>query len=583
VSVHPALSLFRSVTMPRIVRDDPRGIRAMKVTGRPENSILRLLGIFLLIPLLFAVGCTMAENPRADEATPGSTTALIFTGQPGPTSTVHSSIPQAAITTLASTGNTTPAPTATMAVAPVVAVNPAIQVSRVAQSSAMATTPTSDNYRQFSFTSNFSALVPHSVNNVITGISYLSLAAAVAGCGDTDPCWLIDTLPETWDSNPFATYAGPGVRVDLGVGRWVTNAEIILPNFTQIIGSGRAGHGDGAGTRIQAGPSFPPNTSVVLLGPAGTDFAVRVENMGIDCNGVAGATGIENASAEEESGPVHVLVAGCNAHGIYFHGNNAQNSEIYDVEVLPTGGTPTSATIPVDIDNVPGFRGIHGATVNYTGGPAVRTLLLAGSSGVYEDMNLENATNGIEVKTDAVEVRNIQDNSNVTNLITLDSGVQSFVGTTLVNSGTNVLSNLDNGNTYAQAFLPFYFYGIGATRSEFYSAGGAIVATDFTAKGVTATAVTATGPQSLAGTGACNSTANASGGSWAGRAQCTGATGNSTLVITPGSFAPNFWECSGSDATAGVPLAQTGFSATTCTLTGTVNTNDYVTFSAVAY
>lgn len=101
----------------------------------------------------------------------------------------------------------------------------------------------------------------------------------------------------------------------------------------------------------------------------------------------------------------------------------------------------------------------------------------------------------------------------------------------------------------------------------------------------TTNSVAASGVPTLTGTQACLTASLASrvGGAWAGRVQCTGTTGTSTLVIAPGVTAPNFWECDGSDGTAGTTMAQSGFSATTCTLTGTVTSNDFVTFKAVAY
>lgn len=86
----------------------------------------------------------------------------------------------------------------------------------------------------------------------------------------------------------------------------------------------------------------------------------------------------------------------------------------------------------------------------------------------------------------------------------------------------------------------------------------------------------------LTGTGAC-ATITTQLGSWAGKATCTGTTGASTFIITPGSTALNGWQCDSADLTAGTALPQSASSATACTVTGTVNQNDVVTFKAVAY
>ena len=88
----------------------------------------------------------------------------------------------------------------------------------------------------------------------------------------------------------------------------------------------------------------------------------------------------------------------------------------------------------------------------------------------------------------------------------------------------------------------------------------------------------------LTGTGACATITTQLGGTWSGSAVCTGSTGASTLVITPGTSAPNGWACSGSDISSGLALSQSGTSTTTCTLSAAlITSNDVVTFMAVAY
>ena len=87
----------------------------------------------------------------------------------------------------------------------------------------------------------------------------------------------------------------------------------------------------------------------------------------------------------------------------------------------------------------------------------------------------------------------------------------------------------------------------------------------------------------LSGTGACSTTGTQKGGSWAGQFSCTGSTGASTVTITPGTTAPNGWVCSARDQTGEVTLTQTANSSTSCTLSGTITTNDILVFLAIAY
>jgi hypothetical protein len=87
----------------------------------------------------------------------------------------------------------------------------------------------------------------------------------------------------------------------------------------------------------------------------------------------------------------------------------------------------------------------------------------------------------------------------------------------------------------------------------------------------------------ITGTGACATTSTQKGGAWSGQITCTGTTGASTLVITPGTTAPNGWSCWANDLTTANALRQSAVAATTCTIAGTVNANDVITFGAVAY
>jgi len=87
----------------------------------------------------------------------------------------------------------------------------------------------------------------------------------------------------------------------------------------------------------------------------------------------------------------------------------------------------------------------------------------------------------------------------------------------------------------------------------------------------------------ITGTGACASVSSQKGG-WAGQISCTGTTGASTLIITPGSTAPNGWSCWASDVTHTLAGSQSAVSTTACTMTFTsVSASDVLTFGAIAY
>jgi hypothetical protein len=94
------------------------------------------------------------------------------------------------------------------------------------------------------------------------------------------------------------------------------------------------------------------------------------------------------------------------------------------------------------------------------------------------------------------------------------------------------------------------------------------------------------GAAGLSGTGSCATLTSQNGANFAGSVKCTGVTGASTIVITPVStLAPaHGFGCSGSDTiTTANFLSQSGVSTTTCTLKGTVDANDVVTWFIWSY
>jgi hypothetical protein len=93
------------------------------------------------------------------------------------------------------------------------------------------------------------------------------------------------------------------------------------------------------------------------------------------------------------------------------------------------------------------------------------------------------------------------------------------------------------------------------------------------------------GTFNVSGAGACATLINLAGNPFAGTVKCTGTTGASTLSITPGTNAPNGWNCKSTTdlTTTANTLVQSGISTTSCTLSGTVNTNDVIPWVSVAF
>lgn len=169
------------------------------------------------------------------------------------------------------------------------------------------------------------------------------------------------------------------------------------------------------------------------------------------------------------------------------------------------------------------------------------------------------------------------------NAVQFNNPLGTFAGSpafTFAPGGTNVLTVGQLAISFGQINL------IAASGSSPSLAGSTTVANQINVSGAlqAGSGLVSGGSLSLTGTGACATFSATAGGAWAGSATCSGTTGAATVVITPGPTAPHFWGCFGSDLTHLLNGIQSGFSATTCTLSFTsVTTSDNVQITAFAY
>ena len=293
----------------------------------------------------------------------------------------------------------------------------------------------------------------------VDGARHKSLASAIDACAQT--CWIIDNFPETLAANPFANIAAKSVRVTLGRGTWVTKVPIVIPTKSQLEGSGRGDPGF-SGTVIQADSAFPPGAAVIEMGNVATSMGVRVENLTIDCNNVAGCIGLQDVRSQEQSGARHLLIENITGIGLDIEGSAAQNSGPFeDLELY--GGTDfrtTTASQCARIVNVPAFRGIHGATCNFNNyfvHPFIGIQM--DSTGTLNDIHLEGVDIGIGVGVavpgTGAMLQNIYGGGwNIQTLVRVFSGREILL-TGLVRSTTPILLT-HNGHNVRSTNLAFY-------------------------------------------------------------------------------------------------------------------------------
>jgi hypothetical protein len=158
-----------------------------------------------------------------------------------------------------------------------------------------------------------------------------------------------------------------------------------------------------------------------------------------------------------------------------------------------------------------------------------------------------------------------------------DVGIHVVSGGTAILHGQNYVNMLisgvgikvDSGGT------AFDFGHITNTSTTPYSIAGLFVPNPSETYAASMSLVGATG------TGACATITTITGNIFTGSLKCTGTTGASTIVLTPGITATNGWTCTAADITtiANI-LTQSTDNATTCTINAPVaiNANDVIAF-----
>jgi hypothetical protein len=224
---------------------------------------------------------------------------------------------------------------------------------------------------------------------------------------------------------------------------------------------------------------------------------------------------------------------------------NQQSLLIQGNEFLVAG----PCTLPVSLIVIPA------ASANYGGVTVISNLFIGGTSASKQNLLSIGANQSAFVSGNNFQF--------AWNGVGVDSGVQLTLGANQWHTVSNFLSGTPTSGCVTSPTNTTSCYGSLATVAPPVAAGPL---------------------PTLTGTGACSTIRAQKGGSWSGQVTCTGPTGPSSIVIAPGSSAPNALQCHGSDATNAIAGAQSGISATTCTLSfPTVTSGDTITFALTSY
>jgi hypothetical protein len=271
-----------------------------------------------------------------------------------------------------------------------------------------------------------------------------------------------------------------------------------------------------------------------------------------------------------------------NIIGYIFFGHTSAMTSIGSGVIFNSAST----TADMDADNEwIGQFGFNGPTVTCT------SLTFNPSVGNYIGLNMINGCSNLVTNTSWSGHTDYQ--ITVLSSSGPGSGGTGFweTQTLVLNRATPALKFAQDGTTkwgiYIDSSGNMDVHDYVNTKDPFYiSAGAPTGSFSMASNGVIgiASGLTASGTAGLSGTGACASLSNQSPGTWSGHVKCTGTTGASTLVITPGFTATTDWNCTGADTTNLAAGIQFGLSATTCTLSfSSVTANDVVTFNLWAH
>jgi hypothetical protein len=323
------------------------------------------------------------------------------------------------------------------------------------------------------FTFNSATATLWRLNNIllVDGVHFTNLAAALAAC--VTSCWIIDNFPESVSSNPFAGFTALA-KIDFGVGVWTVNSQIIVPaTVSYFTGSGRAGTG---ATLFKAGGSMPINTPLIkALGTQGQVFS----KFDIDCNGVAGSTGLFATDWNENSGVEKMAIVNCPSFGLNVDATSftsipAQNYFVRDLEVFPqASGSGTTVAVHLK-GNGGGGPNVNNVTASGASGHTILASVQAEnwSQGSFANIHGEFATNVWQNTTLSVSsflIDNVTGTASDTNIVSINaaSSANDFIIRRVSAGGaTNSVLDGPRGQTYTDQVLTLYQVGAGGLGSE---------------------------------------------------------------------------------------------------------------------
>jgi hypothetical protein len=199
-------------------------------------------------------------------------------------------------------------------------------------------------------------------------------------------------------------------------------------------------------TGLEASGSFPTDTRLIQLGtPGALAFGCRLENLYVDCNDVAGSTGVYSETINEQSGVFDVLIRRFKKYG--WHLSDAGGGGIQPDNFSGRGieftisSTPDAGAIALYCNNstsITRIRELHDITVNALGAVQVNAvgIKLTGCAGAeLSGIHVEKVVTGLETSSPC-NVHGFEGHSTVTNVVRVLSAASGSTVTL-----TNIMRN----------------------------------------------------------------------------------------------------------------------------------------------
>lgn len=232
-------------------------------------------------------------------------------------------------------------------------------------------------------------------------------------------------------------------------------SPLSLRNRVRMMGQGKRS------TTLKAGAGFSGSYVLFMDDDATFGFDTRVERLGIDCNDVAGLSGIRARTLQEGSGASSILVKNYRTYGIHLSRNTAAtrdcaNTHWDDLELYCAGAGATAGMYG-EQPGVGGDNVITRATLN-SNGATNQTYGFDLQSGFWtlRGIHFEKSTTGVRCGANSSGVTiGMSGGTGVTTIVRLDSSNWTVLETAK-GVATNTIDAVGAGIAWADAFMRHY-------------------------------------------------------------------------------------------------------------------------------